>query len=320
MSSTKYAELNAPQAHYPLFNRVIDGLYPAGSTFKPFVAAAALSAGLITPETTFQCEGKFIASQQKWDCWDTGGHGTLDLVNAIAQSCDVYFYNLGEQLYHQVGPVLQDSVRKFGFESLTGIDLPGETKGRVPDKYWKEKVGKTAMDRTWMTGDEINLAIGQGDLLVTPLQMAVAVSAIANGGDLWVPHLGLRIEGASGNIIHQFEDEKRGTLGAAITPEMLNTIKTGMIKVTEEHGTAYDAFKGFPIKVAGKTGTAEKLPEDDYALFMGFAPADAPEIAVVAIVEQGGHGSSIAAPVVRRVMEAYFHTQSTTPSQVQTTE
>ncbi len=313
MSATKYAELNAPQAHFPLFDRVIDGLYPAGSTFKPFVAAAALNAGLITPDTTFDCAGKFSVPGQTWKDWKTAGHGNVNLLQAISQSCDVYFYNVGNLLYQQPSPVLQNGVRQFGFGQPTGIDLPGEsTNSRVPDKYWKAETGKTALDKLWKTGDEINLAIGQGDLLVTPMQMVVGLSALANGGTLWIPHLGLRITDASNNTIHQFESEKRSELG--MSSEILSLIRTGMTQVTADRsGTAYGVFKGFPIKVAGKTGTAQKLPDDDYALFMGYAPADAngvPEIAVVAIIEQGGHGSSIAAPVVRRVLEAYFHTES----------
>jgi penicillin-binding protein 2 len=301
----------------------VNGLYPAGSTFKSFVAAAALNAGLITPQTIFSCNGKFSVSGQTWKDWKTEGHGDLNLIAAIAQSCDVYFYNLGNLLYQQPSAVLQEGVGRFGFGQTTGIDLPGETQNsRVPDKTWKRETGKTEIDKIWKTGDEINLAIGQGDLLVTPLQLAVALSAIANGGTVWVPHLGLRITDASGNVIHQFENEKRGEIG--MSSDILDPIKKGMRLVTSDpSGTAYGAFKGFSITVAGKTGTAEKKPDDDYALFMGYAPADGtsePEIAVVAVIEQGGHGSSVAAPVVRRVMEAYFHSESSGPEIVPVTE
>ncbi len=321
MTKTKYAELNAEQAHNPLFDRAISGLYPAGSTFKPFVAAAALAAGIITPDTIFDCTGKYSTHQQTWKDWIyPRNHGEVDLLKAIRESCDVYFYNLGSLFYAQSGPVMQNDVRKFGFGSQTGIDLPNETTGtRVPDKYWKADTGKTAEDRVWRIGDEINLAIGQGDLLVTPMQLAVAVSAIANGGTLWVPHVGGWIQDASGNRIHQFESEKAGTVigdqPGDITPQMLSIVRQGMTEVTSETGgTAHQVFKNFPVAVAGKTGTAQKLPEDDYALFIAYAPADVPpdkaEIAVVALIEQGGHGSSVAAPVVRRVLEAYFHTGS----------
>jgi penicillin-binding protein 2 len=328
MPAAKYAELNAPQAHNPLFDRVIDGLYPAGSTFKPFVAATALNAGLITADTTFDCTGKYSTNQQTWKDWIyPRGHGQTSLLKAITESCDVYFYNLGSLLYGQSSPVLQDGVRQFGFGQATGIDLPGETGGsRVPDKYWKAEVGKTAEDKVWRIGDEINLAIGQGDLLVTPMQMVVALSAIANKtGTVWVPHLGLRITDASNNIIHPFDNQKASEL--KISQQILDLVRAGLLQVTQSSsgmtGTAYGTFKGFPISVAGKTGTAQKLPEADYALFMGYAPADpagVPEIAVVAIIEQGGHGSSVAAPVVRRVMEAYFHTGSSGNISIPTTE
>ena len=323
MSSLKYGELTDEAAHNPLFNRALNGLYPAGSTFKSFVAAAALNAGLVTEDTIFNCNGKFKESGQTWKCWKEEGHGDLNLVAAIAQSCDVYFYNLGKLLFAQPTPVLQDSVRLFGFQRATAIDLPYETTAsRVPDKNWKAENGKTEIDRIWKPGDEINLAIGQGDLLVTPLQMAVGLSAIANGGTVWVPHLGLQITDASGNVIHQIENEKRGELG--FSEDVLSPIRRGMRLVTSDpSGTAYGTFGDFPISVAGKTGTSEKKPDDDYALFMAFAPADGnsePEIAVVAILEQGGHGSSVAAPMVRRVMEAYFHTEAGGPEIVPVTE
>lgn len=323
MSSEKYAELTDPAAHSPLFNRAVNGLYPAGSTFKPFVAAAALDAGLVTPDTVFPCVGKFSVAQQTWKCWQTDGHGDLNLIAAIAQSCDVYFYNLGRLFFEQTGAVLQEGVRMFGFGQTTGIDLPGETGGsRVPDKDWKRLNGKTDIDKIWKPGDDINLAIGQGDLLVTPVQLAVALSAIANGGTVWVPHLGLQITDASGNVIHQFENEKRGEL--EIDDDLLSAVRKGMRLVTSDpSGTAYGTFADFPVSVAGKTGTAEKKPDDDYALFIGYAPANGnsvPEIVVVAVIEQGGHGSSVAAPVVRRVMEAYFHTDSGGPVVAPVTE
>jgi penicillin-binding protein 2 len=311
MAADKFAELNNPAAHQPLFDRALNGLYPAGSTFKPFVAAAALNAGLITPDTIFNCTGKFKVSGQTWKCWQTGGHGDVNLVQAIEQSCDVYFYNLGNLLFQQPTSVLQNGVGLFGFGKTTGIDLPNETRGsRVPDPTWKAAYYKAEVDKIWKPGDDINLAIGQGDLLSTPLQMAVALSALANDGTVYVPHLGYRILDASGNVIHQIDSEKRSELG--MSSDILSTVRKGMRLVTSDPtGTAYSTFKGFPIAVAGKTGTSQKAPDDDYALFMGYAPADAePQIVVVAVIEQGGHGSSVAAPVVRKVMEAFFHTQS----------
>jgi penicillin-binding protein 2 len=314
MSLSKYNELREKEAHFPLFDRALDGLYPAGSTFKPFVAATALNAGLITQDTVFNCTGSFSLPGVSWDCWiGPRGHGEVSLLKAIAQSCDVYFYNLGNLLYQQPNSVLQNGVAQFGFGQQTGVDLPGETSGsRVPGKF-----NKPGNDPVWRSGDEVNLAIGQGDLLVTPLQMAVGLSAIANStptspGTIWVPHVGWQIRDSSNNTLDEIEPEKRSQL--TISNDTIELVREGMrLVVSDPNGTAHDPFKGFPITVAGKTGTSQKLPEDDYALFMGYAPADpgaTPEIAVVAIIEQGGHGSSVAAPVVRRVMEAYFHTQS----------
>ena len=215
--------------------------------------------------------------------------------------------------------MLQNGLREFGFGQATGIDLPGETAGRVPDKDWKETVGQTAAAKAWTPGDDINLAIGQGDLLVTPLQLAVAFSAIANGGDVWVPHLGLAITDASGNTVHSFDNEKAGHV--TIAPENLAAIKRGLgLVVSDPTGTAYAAFRGFPITVAGKTGTAQMPPGDAEAWFAGYAPANDPQIVVVALIEHGGHGSSVAAPVVRSVMEAYFHTKAAGFSTVKASE
>lgn len=306
MKQTDYAALIAKDAHNPLFDRAISGLYPAGSTFKPFVAGTALTDGLIDSQTKFFDPGTFKIGQQIWKCWKAGGHGEVNLIEALMESCDVYFYNLGKRFYDQTGAVLQDGLEAFGFGRTTGIDIPGEVAGMVPDKDWKKANGTTKEGRSWNPGDMVNLAIGQGDLLVTPLQLAIASAAIANGGDVFVPRLALKVTDASGATLKEFETEKRGRI--AMNAEDIATVRKGLrYVVSEPDGTAHGAFKGFPIAVAGKTGTAEKKPEKDYAWFMGYAPADAPQILVVALIEQGGHGSSVAAPVVRRVMEAYFN-------------
>ncbi len=334
MSAKDFAALNSPESHNPLLDRVIMGRYPAGSTFKPFVAATALRQDLITPATVYDDPGTFRIGQQVWRCWKRDGHGEMDLVQAITQSCDVYFYNLGKTFYEQTGPVLQDGVSQFGFGQATGIDLPGESVGRVPDKAWKKRVGKTPADQAWRTGDDVNLAIGQGDLLVTPMQLAVAFSAVANAKpvtptagqaaqndvmDVLVPRLGKEITDAAGNVIHRFDTERRRQI--TMRADQLGAIRTGLLGVTSDpNGTAYYAFEGFPIPVAGKTGTAEKKPEKDYAWFMGYAPANDPQILVVALLEQGGHGSSVAAPMVRQVMESYFHVPATSPIDVPVTE
>ena len=319
MGAEDYAKLIDPRAHNPLFDRAIKGLYPAASTFKPFVAATALRSDLIDWTQVYADPGTFKRDQQVWRDWLPSGHGTVNLVQALAESCDVYFYNLGSLFYDQTGSVLQEGLREFGFGKKTGIDLPGEYVGQVPDADWKKEHGKTEIDRIWKPGDDVNLSIGQGDLLVTPLQLAMAFGAIANGGDILVPRVARQITDSTGNVTKQFETEVRSHV--IINPEDLDAIRRGLRMVTNDpSGTAYGAFRGFPISVVGKTGTAEKKPGDDYAWFMGYAPADDPEILVVALVEQGGHGSSIAAPAVRRVLEAYFNTESSGPTEVEVTE
>ncbi len=291
----------------PLFNRAISGLYPAASTFKPFVGSVAVDAGVADVDTVVNCGGSFKFTFQSftqvWKDWQTGGHGDVRLVEAIQESCDVYFYTMGLRLYGQTGAVLQNGLRRFGFDRQTGIDLPGETNGsRVPDVVWARE-----NNREWKPGDEINLSIGQGDLLVTPLQEAVALSALVNGGTVWVPRLGLKITDSAGTDVNTFISEKRPDLG--IDPAILEEVKRGMRLVCSAGGTAFDAWQGFPKSVGGKTGTAEVAGKADYSWFMGYAPADpdkVPEIVVVALIEQGGHGAGVAAPMVRYVMEAYF--------------
>ena len=319
ISQKDYDGLNDPAAKNPLFNRAINGLYPAASTFKAFVAATALREGLAEWGTLANCTGRYTVSDQYLKCWNPDGHGELNLVEAIMESCDVFFYQLGELFFQQEGPVLQEGVRRFGFGQISGIDLPGESQGRVPDKDWKRQFGQTDVEKIWTPGDDVNLCIGQGYLLVTPLQLAVAYSAVANKGKVLVPHLVRQITDPSGSIIHEFPTEVRADVD--LTGDTYEALYKGLEMVTSDpQGTAYKAWKGFPIPVAGKTGTAEKLPDDDYAWFVGYAPLDNPEVVVVALVEKGGHGSNVAAPVVRRVMEAYFRTGDTGLGDIEATE
>ncbi len=319
ISTADFAAYNAETSYRPLYNRAMNGLYPAGSTFKPFVASSAMQAGLLTWDEMHDCGGRFRlpigtgASQtfQIWKCWvSPNAHHELNLRQAIQQSCDFYFYNVGYKTYQQPTPVLQDGLRKFGFGRSTGIDLPGETEQSVvPDKVWAREHGTE-----WKTGDEINLAIGQGYLQTTPLQEAVALAALVNGGTVWVPHIGMQITDSSNRVISTMQSEKRGELG--IDQSHLEVVKEGMKMVVGPGGTAEDQWKNFSVDVGGKTGTSQVIGlnldgslVDDYALFIGYGPANAtsePSIVVVCVVEQGGHGSSVASPVVRRVMEAYF--------------
>lgn len=322
LSDDEEAALKDPEANNPEFNRALKGLYPAASTFKAFVAATALQLGLVEGTTVYNCPGTFkLGTDQVLRCWNPDGHGDVNLVEAIMESCDVYFYNLGMKFNETTsGMQLQKGVKQFGFGSATGIDLPGEQVGVVPDATWKKNNPNfDEVEKLWLPGDDVNLSIGQGNLLVTPLQLAVAYSAIANRGKLLTPHLAKAVTDSDGNVIHEFGTVVTATLD--LGSDTYKPLYRGLELVTSEYlGTAYNAFVGFPIAVAGKTGTAEKLPDDDYAWFVGYAPADNPEIVVVALVEEGGHGSSVAAPVVRRVMEEYFHIETSGVGEIEFTD
>jgi penicillin-binding protein 2 len=317
ISQADYAAYNSEEANNPLFNRALSGLYPAGSTFKPFVASVAMDAGIVSWDHSILCKGRYrveyqVGKEKDYQIWKDWtypyAHGETNLVQAIPRSCDIFFYTLGYTLYQQDSPVFQNGIRRFGFGRTTGVDLPGET-GRsvVPDKIWAREQGTQ-----WKTGDEINLSIGQGDLAATPLQLAVALSALVNGGTVWVPHVALEIRDSSNRVISTLEPDERSQLN--MDQDILEKVKWGMRLVCQSReGTAWEAWHKFPVDVGGKTGTAEvkrgSEQLDDYSLFIGYAPANEevlPEIVVAAIVEQGGHGSTVAAPIVRRVLEAYY--------------
>jgi len=324
ISTVDFAAYLADDAHRPLFNRAMNGLYPPGSTFKPFIASVVVQrdfeeGDLPVWEEGADCRGTYRVESalgdatqvQTFRCWSYPyGHHEVNLWRALTVSCDIYFYKLGRATYDLDSPVLQNGLRQFGFGRSTGIDLPGETQGSVvPDKVWARENGVQ-----WKPGDEVQLAIGQGDMLATPLQEAVALAAIVNGGRVLVPHVGLKITDSSNRVISTIQSDERAELD--MSDDVFDAVKDGMVRVCNNwEGTAYDVWKGFSVDIAGKTGTSEVRsyylgePQDDYSLFMGYAPANdvtEPQIVVVAVVEQGGHGSWVAAPIVRRVMEAYF--------------
>lgn len=280
----------------PLHDRMIDSSYAPGSTFKVLMAVAGLESGTITPQTTMYCGGRTTIYGRERLCWKRGGHGTVDLRKALAGSCNVYFYHLGKQLgidvIHRYGSM-------FSLGRKTGIDLPGESAGILGNDEWK----RANRNEQWYPGDTISIAIGQGLLAVTPMQMATMVAAIANGGKLYRTH------------VVQGHAEAPETL--PINPQTLAVVREGMIE-TVQLGTARSASLR-DIQVAGKTGTAQvyrasrgidadELPKNrrDHAWFVGFAPADNPTIAFAVVVEHGGHGGTTAAPIARSVLEKYF--------------
>lgn len=297
----------------PLQDRAISGQYPPGSTYKLVAAVAALEEGLITEKTEISCNGTYQMGDRTFKCWKKGGHGTVDLHRAIVESCDVYFYHLGEML--GVDKLAQYAGR-LGFGSRTGVSLPGEKAGLVPTKEWKLRRFK----EPWQKGETTSLSIGQGFALVTPLQLLRAYCALANGGTLYRPRLVKRIETEDGQTIGEFPPESEGSI--LVSRKNIDIVKQALWGVVNEpHGTGW-ALKRKEKDVCGKTGTAQviSLPEDDedqkgeiqyrfrdHALFVCFAPHTAPTIAVVVVVEHGGHGGSTAAPIARRVIDGYFN-------------
>jgi penicillin-binding protein 2 len=313
ISAKDYRELADPQANRPLLNRAIQEQKAVGSTFKVVDAIAGLEEGVIDPGTGFFCDGSFkvpIATDDTvWHCWALNGHGTLDLVGALTQSCDVYFYNVGYLFYGRAGTELADWAGRLGMGRLTGIDIPGEAAGRVPTPAWRRAYFESEIDKLWTPGNSVNLAIGQGDLEATPLQLAVTYAAIANGGMVVHPHLGLKIVDGQGKLERDLAPGKGKKLDISATT--LDVVRRGLrAAASAPSGTSAAVFAGYDVPVAGKTGTAEVFGAGDYAWYASYAPADDPKYVVVVMVEQGGHGGSVAAPATRLIYDALFDVKS----------
>jgi penicillin-binding protein 2 len=312
----------------PLFNKVASGAYPSGSIIKPFGAAAALQEGIVNVATAVLDSG-IITIPNKYDPahpstykgWErTNGLGMVTVLTALARSSDIFFYKVmgglegtNEDFLHPLGVTkLTDYYKKFGLGAKTGIDLPSEAAGRVPTPAWK----KAFSGQGWFSGDTYNISVGQGDMLVSPLQMVTAVSAIANGGTVYKPHLVDRIMDASGKAIQQIMPEivRQGF----ISPQNLATVRQGMwMAVNSDNGTACCKVRAeVPVQVAGKTGTAETVVHDSgvdaasqskpHAWFEGFAPYNDPQIAIVVLVEHSGEGAEYAVPAARETLAWYF--------------
>jgi penicillin-binding protein 2 len=318
----------------PLLNRAVQSAYPPGSTWKPFTALAGLRTGVITPSTTFTCPGSFTLGNYTKRDWTSRGHGSVALTDSLRLSCDVYYYNLGarflaaesaqEDRGAKVDEQMQATARDFGFGRQPDLDLPFEVEGTVPTRSWRKKyweqhkkeycAGSSALYQElcrygwrWQGGDNLNIAIGQGDLQVSPLQLALGYGAVANGGTVYRPHVGQAvIDPVSGRPVRtvtprvaQASKVPGGALAAV--GQALATVPAG--------GTATSAFAGFPLDrfpVAGKTGTADLPPKAPFAWFASFAPVGDPRYVVVVMVEQGGHGGESAAPVARAIYQKLF--------------
>jgi penicillin-binding protein 2 len=289
-----------------LFNRATQGTYPAASVFKIITMAAGMEAAGMDPlNTIFYCPGYWegLGPAARKACWKADGHGNISLQDGLTASCDVTFYTVGQTLDGVGQDVLPQFGRGFGFGQPTGLVGLPEEGGLMPDPAWKVNT----IGEPWWVGDTINLAIGQGYLLVTPLQVARMIAAVANGGTLYRPYIVERIAAAEGIPEQVTQPEAVGTL--PVSPEHLAAIQQALLGVTTSPiGTAPHRFVGLSIPVAGKTGTAEVgRPETiPHSWFAAYAPANAPEIGIAVIVENAGEGSSVAAPLARRVIEAYY--------------
>ncbi len=321
-----YEELNSEDNGAPLFNRAIAAGYPTGSTFKPITALAAVDAGIITTSTPLSDPGVFRYGGREFKNAGDAVFGTLALPRALQVSSDVFFYQLGAAA-NERGAVIQEWARKLSFGQPTGIDLPGEYGGLVPDAKWRnteyEKYVRCAkkakvpagttealyacggVERGWSGGDNVNLAVGQGDLQATPLQLATAYAAIANGGKVVTPHLGQQIEDGAGRQLEEIRKPARRRVH--IEPTTLEAIRSGLQAAAgAPGGTSVDVFAGFPYTVHGKTGTAERAPNPDQSWYAAYVDDPVKPIVVVVTIEKGGFGAEAAAPATRAILAKWF--------------
>jgi penicillin-binding protein 2 len=316
ISARAWKDLNDPRNQYPLNNRAIMSELPPGSTFKAVTAIASLSEGLCVINSPFDCEHVFTTGPFKdypKYCW--GKHGHINLFNGIIQSCDIVFYTLGYNFYQRQmagqGVPLWEYAKQFQLGKATGIDLVSEMSGRVPTPEWKKEFNKNNPQyQVWYPGDTVNMAIGQGDLLATPLQMAYLYAGIANQGKFIRPHLMKSEEDEEGRVLKTADIETAAELEAS--PQAVSQVSQALAGVVQGKGTAAATFEGFPlaqVPVAGKTGTSEIVGKQPTAWFACYAPAGDPKYVVAVAIEQGGHGGESAAPVARRILEGLFNIQ-----------
>ena len=301
LTSQEWEKMDSDRAH-PLLNRATQALYPPGSTMKLLTAAAALEEGVANRDTKLEpCTGSYKFGRRSFKCWRPEGHGSLDFLEAIEASCDVYFYQLGLRL--GIDKLARYATR-FGLSQRTGIELEGERSSFYPSTQWyDQRYGK----RKWGKGVLLNLSIGQGEILVTPIGLASFCAAIANGGCLYEPYIvAARLPYGSANVSASRPSHRKPRAIVGLSGSTTALLKEAMeAAVSGPVGTGrMAAVQG--VRVAGKTGTAQNPHGQDHALFMGFAPVENPEIAFAVVVENAGHGGSIAAPVAREIVRFYF--------------
>jgi penicillin-binding protein 2 len=305
----------------PAFNRATQGAYLTGSTFKPVTALGALDSGALTLSRVINDGGSVTYGDQEFKNAGDVAHGPVDLRQALQVSSDVFFYILGAEtdVDEGDGGAIQEWARRLGFGEATGIDVGTESVGRIPtpdyrNEHYEENTAPDSpcgeevciekgeiTDRPWSIGDNVNLAVGQGDLQANPLQMAVAYGAIANGGDIVRPHIGLRVEDPAGRVVQEIEPAPRRHVD--IDPSWRQTIMEGLHDAAmSPGGTSYPVFGGYPVDIAGKTGTAERPPNGDQSWYVAVAPYDDPKYVVAVTVEEGGFGADTAAPAAQQIL------------------
>jgi penicillin-binding protein 2 len=296
----------------PLVNRATEGAYPTGSIFKIITALAALENGQINPDTVVQDNGQIEVGTDTFENAGGVAHGSVELRRALEVSSDVYFYLLGLDMWKT--NELQEWAHKLGIGRPSGLDLPEEGETLLPDKEWRNQLfeeGNT--DRPWSSGDNIQLATGQGDLQTNPLQMALAYAALGTGGRIPTPHVALEVEDAAGRVLKEFEFKPQRKIH--IDPGYRTAIMEGLHAAAQGgEGTATGVFGGFPIEIAGKTGTAERRGHGDQSWFAALSPYPNPRIVTIATVEEGGFGAESAAPVVLDILEAIYDKQASAVS------
>jgi penicillin-binding protein 2 len=306
----------------PLNNRAIQGQYPPGSTFKVIMAVAGLEEGVIDPDARISDPGFFPFGNRNFRDWKKGGHGSVDLHKAIVESCDVYFYQLGQRL--GIDKIAKHA-RAFGLGEKTGAFLDDEKDGLVPDTAWKRK----RFRQPWYPGETPSVAIGQGYLTTTPLQLANMMAAIANGGILYRPRIVNKVESVDGTTLREYGPEKIRTIN--LKPATLQRVRAALADVVRGKGGTGGAARSSVVSVAGKTGTAQVVEmkgaylkseqlsyfNRDHAWFVAYAPVEDPQVAIVVLVEHGGHGGEAAAPVAKKVFEKYIEIKTQPKDQQQ---
>jgi penicillin-binding protein 2 len=307
MPADTWKEYLADKRH-PLENKALTGQYPPGSTFKIITALSGLENSQIDEHTSVNCAGSYDLGTSTFNCWNRRGHGVTSLKKALRESCDVYFYQLGERLGVDA---ISATAKKFLLGAPMGVGLLNEKGGLIPTSEWKQK----RFGKRWYHGETLPVAIGQGYVLTTPIQLASMIATVANEGNVFRPHLVKRIVDTDGKTLKEFKPELLGTTG--ISAERFKLVKQGLFAVVNEPGGTGGMARLYDVRVAGKTGSSQvvKLRDSklatpwqfrDHALFVAFAPYDKPEIAVAVVVEHGEHGGSAAAPIVARMLRSWF--------------